>query len=143
MRGLSSDLEGIVRDLGLYEEFSLEIIRREIDTLLPPPLGEHLYPWSLRSGQLVILVDSQEWLNELRMQRGEVERRLSALGVRSVRFKLGRPPIRRRRSTRVVKDPSVEAPPELVELVEGNIKDPDLRETVLDAIRSSLRRRKT
>ncbi len=50
MKNLIPDLEEIIRDLGLYEEFRLFKIRRDFEKILPPPLSDHVYPSFLKNG---------------------------------------------------------------------------------------------
>ncbi|NOY39182.1 MAG: DUF721 domain-containing protein [Nitrospirae bacterium] len=139
MKSITTELSDIIKDLGLYEEFRLEFLRKDFRTLFPPPMGEHLYPSTLKRGQLLIIVDSHVWLNEIRLHKEEMKKRLSGYGVESIRFKLGRV-FKKKKGRPVPPAAPGNIPEELIEDVTLKIKDPHIRESLLNAIRSSMRR---
>ncbi|HEB76096.1 MAG TPA: DUF721 domain-containing protein [Nitrospirae bacterium] len=143
MEPLTGGLSEIIKELGLYEGLKLEFLRRDFSTIFPPPMGEHIHPSSLRRGQLLVVVDSHVWLNELRLHENEMLKRLSGYGVESIRFKLGRVYSKKGRGTAArpsTADCSI--PEEVLNDVESKIRDPHVRESLLGAIRSSMRRRR-
>ncbi|NOZ25211.1 MAG: DUF721 domain-containing protein [Nitrospirae bacterium] len=141
MEPLTDGLSEIVRELGLLEGLRLELLRRDFTTVFPPPMGEHIHPSSLKNGRLLIIVDSHVWLNELRLHKDEMLKRLTGYGVEQIRFKLGRVYRKRKRREPVEAAADCSIPEEMVGEVTAKIRDPQLRESLLKAIRSSMRRR--
>jgi len=139
MESIAGELSDIIKDLGLYEGFRLESLRRDFEAVFPPPLSEHLYPSALKRGQLLIIVDSHVWLNEIRLHKEEMQRRLARYGVESIRFKLGRV-FRKKRGRPAQLPPPCNVPEDMVDEVMVKVKDPRLRESLLSAIKSSMRR---
>jgi len=102
-------------------------------------MGEHLYPSTLKRGQLLIIVDSHVWLNEIRLHKEEMKKRLSGYGIESIRFKLGRV-FKKKMGRPAPPTAPGNIPEELIDDVTLKIKDPHIRESLLKAIRSSMRR---
>ncbi|MBM4128978.1 MAG: DUF721 domain-containing protein [Nitrospira sp.] len=90
MRRADSLLQPFVRELGIDERVRLAGIKKNWRTLFNEPLSSHMSPCSLSGGELLIHVDSPVWLQELNYYKGTITERLSPLGVREVRFRLGR-----------------------------------------------------
>lgn len=137
MKPLNTDLEEIIKNLGLYEKMRLYLIQRDFEKVFPPPLSEHIYPSSLSKDQLLIIVDSSEWLHEVGLRKEAIEARLGSYGISSVRFKLGRVYRKKRRVKKALKTP-VRVPDELYDEVTSRINDPSIRESMLKAIRASM-----
>ncbi len=142
MKPLGKEFTEIIKDLGLSERYRLESLRKDLVKIFPPPLGEHLYPSALNKGQLLMIVDSRAWFNEVRLHKEELERRLSPYGVESIRFRLGKvfrkkkgagpPPLTRSLAY---------VPGDLVREVSEKIEDPHLRESLLKAMMSAFGKR--
>lgn len=138
MTHISNDLKIIIKNLGLYENFRLELIKNDFKTIFPSPLCEHISPSFLKKSQLLIAVDSHEWLNEIGCHKDKIEGRLSGYGVKSVRFKLGR--VFRKKNPPPVKISSVKIPDDVMEVVTNSIKDGEVRKALLKAVRASYKR---
>jgi hypothetical protein len=139
MKNLSSDLEDIIKGFGLYDFFRIYFIRRDFPKLLRPPLSDHLYPSYLQKGQLLITVDSHEWLYEIKIHRDEIVGKLKPYGITNIRFKLGK--VFKKRSRREEPPfPPVEIPQDLIDSVTSNIKDVHLQDSFVKAIGVSLQR---
>ena len=139
MKSVSREIEAIVKGLGLHEKVRLYTLRRDFRGTIPPPLSDHLFPVSLTKGTLLVYVDSTQWLYEVRNHTEEIRKRLSAYGVRNVRFKLGRVYRKRERPVRHDRD-KVEIPDSLRDYVDAEIKDPAVRDSILSAITASINR---
>jgi hypothetical protein len=141
MEGVSRSIEQIIRDLGLAEQMQLAAVRRQFSELFSPPLTDHLWPASLTRGELLIYVDSQVWLYEVRRHQREFEKRLLSFGVKRVKFRIGR--VFRKKNPHEIppltKPDSL--PEELEALIQSDIKDDSLRESVRKAMLSVLGRR--
>ncbi|RMG01780.1 MAG: DUF721 domain-containing protein, partial [Nitrospirae bacterium] len=90
MKSVGSGVLSIIRELGLEEELKLATIRTHFYDFVSPPLSDHLWPASLKRGELLVLVDSDVWLFEVRKYKSQFVQKLSSHGVREVRFRLGR-----------------------------------------------------
>lgn len=139
MKTLSSDFEEIIKRLGLFEKMKLELLRKEFDKLIPPPLSDHIIPSYLKNGHLLIVVDSREWMNEVRLQESVILRRLSPHGIRTVRFKLGRI-FKKKKVVTPPRPSSVKVPDDMIDDAASYINDADLRRSLLKAVKASLSR---
>jgi hypothetical protein len=140
VKTIITELVAITKDLGLYDGLRLEFIKNDFQTLFPA-LSDHLYPSFFNNGQLLILVDSREWLSEVRLRSEEIVKRLSSHGVRSVRFKLGRIP-RKKGGSPSRPTHETHPPEDVIESITSEIKDPELKNALSRAVRASMRRKK-
>jgi len=83
-------IDSIMKDLGLSEGVALSRIKSNWPELFQPPLVYHMSPSALREAELLLNVDSPEWLQQLSFYREEILKRLGPFGVKEVRFRLGR-----------------------------------------------------
>jgi len=83
-------LRPLVRDLGLGEGIRLARIKSQWNTLFREPLSHHMSPCSLSGNELLLIVDSPVWLQELTFYREDILEKLAPYQVRSVRFRLGK-----------------------------------------------------
>ncbi len=141
MEGVSRSIERIIRDLGLAEQMQLAAVRRQFNELFSPPLSDHIWPASLTRGELLIYVESQVWLYEVRRHQREFEKRLHSFGIKRVKFRIGK--VFRKKNPRgippLIKPDSL--PEELESHIQREIKDPELRESVRRAMLSVLGQR--
>ncbi len=141
MEGVSRSIERIIRDLGLAEQMQLAAVRRRFTELFSPPLADHLWPASLTRGELLIYVDSQVWLYEVRRHQREFEKRLLPFGVKRVKFRIGKV-FRKRKPLEIPHLTKPDSLPEALEaLIQNEIRDDSLRESVRRAMLSVLGRR--
>ncbi|HHN64296.1 MAG TPA: DUF721 domain-containing protein [Nitrospirae bacterium] len=128
----------ILSELGLYEELQLYTLRRDLKKLIKPPLSLHIYPLHLKRGRLTVSVDSNEWLYEINLHKREILKRFSSYGVKDLRFRLGRVPKEFTTEKVPPQQKRCEIPPELQEAIARNIRDPQLRESLIKAVEASL-----
>ncbi len=141
MKSLRSDLEDLLNELGLTEELRLYRLRRDLKSLFKAPLSEHIYPAVLKKGVLTLVVDSNEWLFELKLNEQRILNRLKDYKVKSIRFRLGRIP-RTKKITPPQNDsehPLPSLPEELKQSLTEKIKDPELRQTLESTIKKSMK----
>ncbi len=144
MKRLSEVLSPILRESGLEEGIRLDLIKKRWDELFGPPLCLHLYPVSLRDGELIVNVDSPLWLQEVSLQKENILKNLTPFGVRDVRFRLGR--VFRGRKERQGKaekgHKKILSPDSLRYIAEvvSPIKDHELKETIRTVMERSLSR---
>jgi len=130
----------LIRDLGLEKGMALASIRKKWETLIGEPVSNHTLPFSFQNGQLLIMVDSPEWLHELRYFQNEFTNKLSPFGVRSIRLKLGSVKKPRKRPV-PRKAPKRDLSPqeqEFINEVSSEINDTDMRDQIRKAIENSL-----
>lgn len=132
----------ILTELGLYEEFQLNILRRDLKKLIRPPLSFHIYPAYLKNGRLIISVDSNEWLYEINLHKQEFIKSFSKYGVRDIKFRLGKIPKQSSDEKKTTPTEEIEIPYELLNRISENIKDPQLKDALIKAIKASLTRTK-
>jgi len=83
-------LAPIIKDLGIDEGVTLAEIKKSWTSLFHKPLSCHAAPGRLSNGDLLLNVDSPVWLQQLNFFKEDIVKKLSAFGVTSVRFRLGR-----------------------------------------------------
>ncbi len=140
MKRAVEDIEEILKQLGLLEEYRLELLRRKIKTLLKDPIYRHLYLSSLKDGQLVIIVDSRQLMFTLKSLEQELLNSLKEFGVKSLRFRIGR--VRIEKDTPPPSEPEriSSLPPDILTIVDNYIKDKALKQTIIKAISASMSR---
>ncbi len=140
MKTLQSDLEALLNELGLTEELKLYRLQRDFKTLFKAPLSDHTYPVGLKKGVLTLVVDSNEWLFELKLNEQRLKNRLKDYKVHSIRFRLGRIPRKQRTAGQSTDKytPLLPLPEELRNTLSEKIKDPELRQLIEVTIKKSL-----
>lgn len=111
--------------------------------LFSGPLFMHTSPEALSAGTLTVNVDSPSWLHQASFLRHQMLTKLKALGVTSIRFRLG--PVNRLEQVHVSSqdDPDLTLKEEAeVEAMLGVIEDNELRESIRGAALRSLSRGK-
>ncbi len=83
-------LSPIIKGLGIEEAVRLEGIKEDWAGLFREPLSLHMRPSRLQNGELLINVDSSVWLQQISFYREDILRTLRPLGVKDVRFRIGR-----------------------------------------------------
>lgn len=140
MERISRVFSELVRDLGLEKRMALESIRSRWETVIGESVAQHTLPFSLQKGQLLILVDSPEWLHELRYFQDNITRKLTPYGIQSIRLKLGtikagRTPLPRSPRPQRVLSPEDKS---FIDALSSGIKNDDVREQIKKAIEKSL-----
>jgi hypothetical protein len=90
MKRADSLLIPFIRDLGIEDGVKLAEIRRNWYNLFDKPLSYHMSPFILSRGEVLLNVDSPVWLQELTFYKEDIIKKMSAYGVKAVRFRLGR-----------------------------------------------------
>jgi hypothetical protein len=138
MKRAVEDIEEILKQLGLLEEYRLEILRKKIKTLLKDPLCRHVYPSSLKNGQLVMVVGSRQLMLTLKSLEQELLNSLREFGVRSLRFRIGKIKTEKDKlpSSEPQRKPSLS--PDILTIVDNYIRDEALKQTIIKAILASM-----
>lgn len=144
MKRLSEIISPIIKESGLEEGIRLDIIKRRWNELFGPPLCLHLYPISMRDGELIVNVDSTLWLQEASLQKKNILKNLTPFGLKDVRFRLGR--VFRGREARQEKEEKGHKKPlspdslRYIAEVISPIKDYELKETIRTVMEKSFSR---
>lgn len=142
MNRLADIISPILRESGLEEGVRFSLLKQRWDDLFREPLSLHLYPVSLRDGELLVNVDSSVWLQEVTVHKEEILSVLKPFCIKDIRFRLGRAGFRRQGS----KDNqghkgNKRLAPESRRLIDetiGLLLDKDLKEAVRSAMEKSL-----
>ena len=139
MERISKAFEDIIGELGIEKAVTVENLRARWEEIVGATISIHTYPSFYKNGQLIINVDSPEWLNELKYHKQSMLIKLKPFEITNIRFKLGR---LKKNASRITPD---NRPVELNELEKGfaqdtasQVKDSSLRETIRKAIERSL-----
>lgn len=144
MKSLADIISPILRSSGLEEGVRFDLIKHRWDDLFREPLSLHLYPVSLRDGELLVNVDSSVWLNEVTIHKEELLNVLKPFCIKDIRFRLGRVGFRReniRSKKGCDKETKRELTPQSLRFINDTIspvKDDDLREVIRATMEKSL-----
>ncbi len=90
MERISKAFELIIRNLGLEKALTVENLRKNWGAVLGDTIAVHTAPAFLKERQLLISVDSPEWLHELQYHKPLILSKLRSYDITSVRFKIGK-----------------------------------------------------
>jgi len=136
-----------LKGLGLEEAVRLERIKKEWAAIFREPLSLHMFPSSLKNGDLLIAVDSPVWLQQLSLFKAELMKNLRPFEVKEIRFRLGHI---RKTSERKTDEPPPQKKLSLgrdalreIDNTVAEVKDIELREGVRRAMEKSLSAKNT
>lgn len=139
MEKASNTFDEIFKDLGIERRVTVELIRSRWEEIIGQTIACHTFPSSCDTGQLLILVDSPEWLHELRYHENTIREKLKPHGFDRIRFKLGRVRTLKRSATdprRIKKLTASDR--EFIEETSSCITDSQMREQIKKAIKNSI-----
>ncbi len=87
---VDSLLVPFIRELRIEDGIRFAKIKMNWHNLFDKPLSYHMSPSVLSGNEIVLNVDSPVWLQELNFYKEDIIKKLSAYGVKAVRFRLGR-----------------------------------------------------
>lgn len=90
MKKVGSLITPFLKNLGVEEAVGFEKIRRDWQTLFNEPLSLHMYPSTLKNGELMINVDSPVWLQQISFYKADIIKKLAGRGITDVRLRLGK-----------------------------------------------------
>jgi len=90
VRKLDSILRPVIKNLEIEDGVRFSEIKKNWLRLFQKPLTYHVAPALFSEGELVLNVDSPGWLQELKFFTGDIVKKLTPYGVRTIRLKLGR-----------------------------------------------------
>jgi hypothetical protein len=146
VKKLGSLLSPFIREFGLEEAIRFGAIKREWGNIFGEPLSAHMSPSRLKNGELLVNVDSPLWLQQLTFLKTQILGKLSALGVKELRFMLGRVTPVQERGVRSLRTKGRLLESEAVQQIKDTIaetEDAALKESIKRAMERALADRKT
>lgn|GEM_PF-1804653 len=89
-KDLSSIIGELYKHLGLEEEYLLGCLKQRWSQLVGEEIAINSEPLSLKDGELLIMVSSHVWAEELRFSTATLLERLRPFRVRNIRFRVGK-----------------------------------------------------
>ena len=143
MKSIAEIISPILRESGLEEGVRLNLIKSRWDGLFREPLSHHLYPVSLKDGELLMNVDSPVWLQEVTLHKEEILKVLKPFNVKEIRFRHGRSGFRRQGNRERQEDKRLNKglSPESLNFIDetiGPLEDSELKDAIRSAMEKSL-----
>jgi hypothetical protein len=129
----------LLRNLGLESGVRLALIRNDWHEIFDEQITAQLFPVSLSDRELLLHVSSPIWMQQCSFHKGEILKKLSSYDVQNVRFRLGRIPQKKQR-TSPPRKPS-ELTSENRSFITGllsEVSDENLKEAIKKALEKSL-----
>jgi hypothetical protein len=139
MERISRAFEDIIAELGIEKAVTIVNLRIRWSDIIGATISTHTYPSFYNNGQLIITVDSPEWLSELNYYKQSILTKLKPYKIENVRFKLGR--LKKNISHRTPREKAIklnEQEKGFAKDAAASIEDSSLRETVRKTIERSL-----
>ncbi len=141
MNRLGKLISPFLKQSGIEEAVRFERIKEEWLDVFNEPLSSHMYPISLKDGELLINIDSPVWLQQVSFYKDDIVRKLSPFEVKGVRFRLGRIASGdNARTTKPAQSSGKSISPEAARDIEDAIsviKDQELRESIRKVMEKS------
>ncbi|MDP2156769.1 MAG: DUF721 domain-containing protein [Nitrospirota bacterium] len=139
MKKAETVLGPILKQLGIENGVRLQRIRNDWSDIFEKSISTHMFPATLKEGELLLHVESPAWMQQLTYYKKEIIRKLSSYAVTGVRFRLGR--ITKRKQKQEAEKPmrtlSSEEISFAASMVAG-IRDEELKDSIRKAIEKSL-----
>ncbi|MFC1770243.1 DUF721 domain-containing protein, partial [Nitrospirota bacterium] len=132
-------VQSLVTELGLQSALKLWRIQQRWGTLFKGSLAQHSMPSFLREGVLRVNVDSSAWMQELSYQKAAILQKLAPLGVKEVKFIIGRIFPVEHKEEEAVPSVDTEIPPEAEKFIEQMVSLLPDDETLTNAVKNSMR----
>jgi predicted nucleic acid-binding Zn ribbon protein len=138
LKRAGAELSRLVDDLGLGSSLALARLKSDWATLFSGPLSEHSSPQGLSGGRLLVVVDSQAWMQQLAFFKPQMLLKLRGRGIEELGFKLGRVPKKARPRPPAPRRALTDSERSSVEGLVSGVKDPGLREQIRRAVEKTL-----
>jgi predicted nucleic acid-binding Zn ribbon protein len=129
----------MLKQLGIENGVRLERIRNDWSDIFEKSISPHMFPATLKEGELLLHVESPAWMQQLTYYKKEIIRKLSSYSVTDVRFRLGR--ITKKKQKQEPQKPMRTLSPEEVSFaasVVADIRNEELKDSIRKAIEKSL-----
>lgn len=145
MKRIGNLISPLVAGLGLEEAMRFEQIRKEWSGIFREPLSLHMFPCSLKHGELLITVDSPVWHQQLIFLKSEILKNVIPYGVKDVRFRIGKVQTKTKEISRPLqqKAPSLDhASLQQIEETVSGLENGPLKESIRKTMERSLSAKK-
>lgn len=133
-------LAPLLKNLSIEEGVRLARIKKSWHTIFDKPLSLHMSPVKLSEGELLLNVDSPIWLHQLSYYKKEITGKLSAFGIKDIRFRLGRIPPKKNRVSDGQDTVTLSSQESLfISHVVMNVRNEELKTAIKKAIEKSLK----
>jgi hypothetical protein len=129
----------LLKRLGIENGVRLERIRSDWAEIFDTGIAPHMFPASLKDGELLLNLESPVWMQNLTYYKKEILSKLSPYGITGVRFRLGRiqkqnHPSENKRKERKLSEEEIA----LIAAAVSTIHDDELKKSVQKAWQKSL-----
>lgn len=139
MKKTGAVLDSLLKNLGLESGVRLARIKHDWHEIFDENITSHLYPVSFSDGELLFHVTSPIWMQQFSYHKNEIIKKLSAYGVRNIRFRLGRVPQKKQETAPPRKAPELTSENRLfISELLSDISDDDLKDVIKKAVEKSL-----
>ena len=143
MKKTGAVLGPLLRNLGLENGVRLALIKNDWYEIFDEQITSQLFPVSFSDRELLLHVASPIWMQQCSFHKSEIIKKLSAYDVQNIRFRLGRIPQKKQRSSPPRR--TLELSPEnrsfITELL-SDVSDENLKEAIKKALEKSLTAKK-
>ena len=139
MERVSNALSQALKELGIEKAQRVGTLMQRWGKIVGSSVADHTWPVSQVNGQLIIHVDSPEWLHELHYLQNSLLGKLAPYGITAIRMKLG--PVKKKRTPGRNIPPSgqiSEADRKLIDSTTSSVQDSSLRARIGRAMERSL-----
>jgi len=139
MKKAETVLGPMLKQLGIENGVRLERIRNDWPDIFEKSISSHMFPATLKDGELLLHVESPAWMQQLTYYKKEIIRKLSSYAITDVRFRLGR--ITKKKQKQETEKPMRELSSDEVLFaasVVADIKNEELKASIRKAIEKSL-----
>ena len=142
MQPLNKVLGKLIKDAGLEGGVVISAVRRQWNSLVGEGIAVHTYPDTVKGTVLTVMVDTPQWMHHLSFFKAEITDKLDHLGIRDVRFRIGRLPEPERPDHKAVEDELSERDLKYLDNTVKNIRDTELRDCFRKLISHGLKKAK-
>jgi len=139
MKRAETVLGPMLKQLGIENGVRLERIRNDWPDIFEKSISSHIFPATLKEGELLLHVESPAWMHQLTYYKKEIIRKLSSYAITDVRFRLGS--IAKKKQKQEAQKPMRTLSSEEVSFaasVVADIRNEELKDSIRKAIEKSL-----
>lgn len=139
MKKAETVLGPMLKQLGIENGVRLQRIRNDWTDIFEKSISPHMFPATLKEGELLLHVESPAWMQQLTYYKKEIIRKLSSYAITEVRFRLGK--ITKKKQKQEAQKPMRTLSSEEVSFaasVVADITNEELKDSIRKAIEKSL-----
>ena len=142
MKKAETVLGPMLKQLGIENGVRLQRIRNDWPDIFEKSISSHMFPATLKEGELLLHVESPAWMQQLTYYKKEIIRKLSSYAITEVKFRLGRISQKKKKQQQGTEKPIRTLSSEEVSFVTSvvaDIRNEELKNSIRKAIEKSLR----